>query len=287
MRKTQNIANKKIRNQVVKMENLNISSSNCSTMSSNSLSTQNEPTPPWYNLLFTVICSFGIFTNVVNIAVFGNPKLVDKVYKCLFISSIADLIFLAISTFCNLFICGPACSQYFYTLIGSIYSLYIVSFGCNSLNLFTVLIEIFLSLQRYTLLINKPFLMNVSLAKVLPFLFFLSCFVNVPILTNYYIVPLDFSEKTYTYVLTTFGAEEIGKIIKSISTWTYICLTLGVLTTLSIMTTFKSREYFSKMANMAHFSRPHCSAHRSGEFKFKMLIYEIQGNFNSFLFLKA
>lgn len=205
---------------------------------------------PWYNIMTIVICSLGILTNVINILVLRSPRLNDKVFTCFLVSSINDIAYLSISMFSNIFSCGPLCFKYFFTYFGNIYSLYIQAYGCSVLKLFGILIEIYLSLQRYILLINKRFLVNLSLFKVLPSLFLFSVLVFIPTLTNFRIIQFDLSAHLYTYVLNEFGTSNFGKILRAASSWISIFLTLVVLTGLSIITAVKSRAYFFKKGLM-------------------------------------
>ena len=239
---------------------------NSSLLNNNTgLSLQNGPPLPWYNLAFTIICVFGVFTNAINIAVFRSPQLADKVYTCLLFCSISDFIYVTLSIFANLLICGPSCPRLTYTLIGSIYSLYFVSFGCATLNLFSVSIEIFLSLQRYFLLINKPLLMNVPLPIIISFLLFLSAFANVPTLANYQIVTNNNSAQGFSFVLNGFGATDVGKTLKTLSSWANILLTSVVLTLLNIVTAFKFRAYFTNKAQLTQTIPSRISVHRSSK----------------------
>ena len=219
---------------------------------------------PWIYLVPAIICPIGVVTNGINVLILKSPRLSDKVFKCLLVSSLADLIYLIISTFSNALLCGPTCNNYSQTYFGNVFILYFVSFGGGFLKLFGVLIEIFLSLQRYTLLSNKPFLMKVSLIKVLPLLLLISVLVNVPNFTNFHIVMFGPSSQSYIFVPNEFGSSNIGKILKAISSWTSICLTLLVLTTLSIITALKSKAYFSKKANMMKNTGSLASASRIG-----------------------
>ena len=160
---------------------------------------------PWYNIAFTIICGLGTITNTINIIVFNSSKLRDKVYKYLLASSACELIYLVINGIGSSYVCGASCSKYSNTLQSTIFSLYFITYLSGVVALFSILIEIFLSFQRYTTLINKPFLPNASVIWILLFLLFFAALVNVPILLSFHIVQFKDSDQFYYYTLTEFG----------------------------------------------------------------------------------
>ena len=204
---------------------------------------------PWYIILFAVICVFGMITNVINILVFANPQLKDRVYKCMLVSCTFELFYLAINSLTALIQCGDACNKYFTTLAGQIITVYFINYLSSVFALFCILIEIFLAFQRYTILINRPFLTETRLTIILSILFLFAAIVHCPTITNYVIV-YNPSSETYMLTLNQLGLSNTGRVLKSISSWTRIALTLVVLSSLSILTTLKSKEHFLKRAHL-------------------------------------
>ena len=217
----------------------------------------------WYNVVFTLLCAFGALTNGINIIVFKSPKLKDKVYTCLLVSCSCEFLYLVTNCLNALLYSGIINASYRNTLPGLAFSLYIGGFFSGLLAIYSILVEIFLAFQRYTILINKPLLLNASLPIILSVLFMVSFIVHLPTLTNYCIVLNDPQNKTYLYTTTQFGRSQTGKILKSVSSWIRIILTLVVLTTMSVMTSFKSRQYFSKRARLGNSFNSHASGKNS------------------------
>ena len=244
------------------MSNTNYSNSSASTASvANIISTTqtsfaSQVVVQWPNIIFSAICAFGMVTNAINIAVLSSPKLKDKVYTCMLVSCISEFFYLTIQGLGTVFQCGTACNKYFLTLPGLIYSFYLGAFLTSVLALFSILIEIFLSFQRYTILINRPFMVNTRLSLILSVLLIISFFVHIPTVTNNCIILLDASTQTYMFTSTSFGRTDAGKILKAVSNWSRVLLTLVVLTVLSIMTAVKSRDYFNKKANLSRALHP-------------------------------
>ena len=201
---------------------------------------------PWYYVAYSVICAIGVCTNIVNIMVFMNPKLKDKVFKYMLVSCISELFYLLISGLATLTQCGELCIENSSTLMGQIFTLYIFYFLAGSLAIFTVLVEIFLSFQRYMILRNRRFLVKTNVCIIASVLFVLSLLVNVPTVTNFEIIPLDPSANTYIMSMTPLGISDHGKLLKSASGLIRTFLTCVVLTTFSLMTAVKSRDHFMK-----------------------------------------
>ena len=172
-----------------------------------------SPGLPWYYVAYSAICTFGVLTNMMNILVFMSPKLKDRVFKYMLISCVSELFYLLISGLASLTQCGELCTSNYYSIVGQIFTLYIFYFLAGSLAIFTVLLEIFLSFQRYMILRNKPFLVNTPLFGVVSALLSISLLINVPTLTNFEIVSLDMSANTYIMSMTEFGMSDHGKLL--------------------------------------------------------------------------
>jgi hypothetical protein len=199
----------------------------------------------WFIISLAVICGVGTITNFINVFVFLNSKFKDKVYKYMLVSCIFELFYLVINSFTTMLQCGTAYDKYLSTLGGQIVTVYFVNYLSSVFALFCILIEIFLAFQRYTFLVNRPFLPRARLAIILPSLFLFASFVHSPSIACNVIVFNPITQ-TYSFKLNEFEKTNAGKILKSVSSWIRIALTLGVLTSLSLLTAIHSKNHLKK-----------------------------------------
>lgn len=136
------------------------------------------------------------------------------------------------------------------------YTVLIDDYFTSSLAIFCILLEIFLSLQRYMILTNRKMLTNLSYKIVIPVIFIISLLYYAPFLfrknilsttVNYYSNgTLTTSIKSYSLTFTAFGSSTAGKIIPIFLTVLRIFLGTIVLSLINILNALKFRERFNK-----------------------------------------
>ena len=207
----------------------------------------------WDLYVITCLCTFGVIANLINIAVFLNPKLKDQTYRYMMMNSISELLYLFFNGLSIVFLCGPSCDANYNSLLGQIFSIYLFGFLPGALVIFNILIEIYLSFQRLMILSNRSFLKKVPVLLVLFVLFTISFIYNIPNLISQRIAAVPTSAPgvyTYMAMTTDFGYSNLASVLKQIMKYLRIFLTLGVLLVLNILTAYKSRQHFMKKSQM-------------------------------------
>ena len=220
------------------------------------------------SVIIPVICSFGIFTNILNIMVFLSPKLKDQSFKYLLAISISDLIYLSICSITFYIFCASFCS-FNQTLASKIVNLYLFDYFTSCLAIYSILIEIFLSLQRFFILINKPLSKKFTFKTVLVTLFLISIIYYFPIiLLKDIVTSVDRQNSTlsnvsyasfkpsYSLVNSDIGKTSVGEVFPRVLTLIrIICvsLLLPIINTL-IVIQFKKRfgKRYQKKSNVLY-----------------------------------
>ena len=113
------------------------------------------------DVLFTFIvppiCFVSLLTNLVNVYVFIKMRHLNIIYKFLLCKSASNTIYLCICMFIFVAKCGRFCS-FDNSYMAKAYELYLFTYVASVLGFVDLLIEIFILLQRFFLLKNKPFL---------------------------------------------------------------------------------------------------------------------------------
>ena len=97
-----------------------------------------------------LICLFGILTNILNIAVFLHPKMKDVSFKYMLALAVSDVLYLSFLSASFIIYCKNCVASQ--TVGYVIYFIVIFYYLTGSLALFDILIENFLSIQRYLLI---------------------------------------------------------------------------------------------------------------------------------------
>ena len=153
-------------------------------------------------VIIPLISSLGVITNLVNIMVFLNPKLKDQSFYYLLAYSCNDFVYLCISTINFYSFCDNICSLND-TLAYQVIKLFLISYFTSCLAICSILIEIFISFQRFFIFINKLMSKNISYKKVLTaiylisFIYYSSMIILKNIVTNKSETKATFSNKTY------------------------------------------------------------------------------------------
>ena len=170
------------------------------------------------NIPATLFCIFGTVTNLINIIVFLNPKLKNFQFKYLLSSSVCDIFYLGLLSFQLVVMCNEC--EISKTYLTQLYAIIVDFYLTSGLALAFILIEIWISLQRYLMLKNKVcFLNRIAWPWIVTILALVSFLLYLPILFRYSIIEQEnFNNQTHQYKTTyslkpTNFAESFGKKI--------------------------------------------------------------------------
>lgn len=133
-----------------------------------------------------LLCLFGVLTNALNILVFVNHQMKDVSFKYMMAISISDLFYLAILSISFISYCDDCSINRKYSL--QMYVFYLDQYLTRCMAIFNILAEISLSIQRYMVLINKPFIKKRTHKWLLLILFLFSLVYYFPMLFFKHIV---------------------------------------------------------------------------------------------------
>ena len=115
----------------------------------------------------SVACIFGSITNAICIAVFLSPKMKDISFKYMLAQSISDFIYLFALSFQLLYYCSI--NKIRQSLPIQLFIITVDDYVTSALAIFYILVEIWISFQRYLILKNKKLLENVSYKRIISF----------------------------------------------------------------------------------------------------------------------
>lgn len=200
-------------------------------------------------IIYCIVCSLGSITSLINIFVLSNKKLKDPVYSYYLASSIIDFIYVTIIALKIFITCGSPCifrKNYLSTLI---YILYFQDYLTSCLAITNILIEVFISLQRFMIISNKKFLLNFRPILVV---IFLSVFCLI------YYIPVIFlksiqheSKDQYALESTKFGLSSGGKIFSIVLSLIRLIFASVVLFIINWLNLIRFRKLMVKKSNLA------------------------------------
>ena len=199
------------------------------------------------------IAAFGVVTNSINTAVFLHPKMKDPTFKYLLASSISDLIYLGISLGGFDFLCDLCLIRRSYFEL--LYFYIVIEFIIRVLAIFSILIEIFLSIQRYMILKNKPYLKEKTHKWLLLGLLMASFIYYTPLLVFKQIVPFKYNNQTtnsttvsrqeYNLEYNELGLSRIGMVIPIVLQMIRFFLGSIVNSAINLFVTFEFRKRYA------------------------------------------
>lgn len=166
-------------------------------------------------LLMVPIRIFGSITNLINAIIFRNKEFKDNVFKYLLINSISEFIYLfilnlTVFSYCGSF-CGPNIRESFYA---KFILLYIDIYITSCLAMFSIFIELTVSLQRLLVVSNLNICKIIKQGSpylVMSILLIISLITYLPFIITQKISRISFSNET----TENTNYYEIKKIIKS------------------------------------------------------------------------
>ena len=199
----------------------------------------------------------GTLLNMICIVVLLRPKLKEPTYTFMLANSFVELAYCLISAFTMLVYCGSVCGQVLETFAANFYNIYFMEYFTSCLAIYSILIEIYISIKRYLLILNRKafervpnilviaLLGSISLIYYLPILFVYK--VDVKIVEN----KQNQSETVYSTNLSDFGRTALGTYVPTILSSIRIVLVLVVLLIVNVMSTIAFREHLKRKASIS------------------------------------
>ena len=229
----------------------------------------------YFNIESGVICILGVLTNSLNAAVFIHPKMKDISFRYLLAISLGEILYLGMESVIFANNCEDCELKKSYSY--QIYYIYLTDYLCRVIALFIIFCEVFLSIQRFMVLLNKEFLNKKSVYYLFFSLLAISFLIYMPANFMDRIVLIENINKNltiqgYIHERNEFGQSLTGKAI--FITITMIRATLGsvVIFILNIFILYEFRKR----------NRRHNSLNRSTTNRKNNLTLTIM--FSSFLF---
>jgi hypothetical protein len=108
----------------------------------------------WSDYLYIFACLLGLFTLSINIKIFLNSQLTDHIYKYVLAESFVDLFYLGLLSAAPLFYIDSIKSAY----LTQLYILVIFNYLTSCMAINNILIQLFISIQRLSIILNSSFL---------------------------------------------------------------------------------------------------------------------------------
>lgn len=214
------------------------------TNESNNTTENSQVVIIWPNVLNSLICLTGLVTVSINIAVFANRTLTDKSYSLLLTEAIADLIYLAFSLIWPAFHYAIQSN----TIISALYSIAIDDYLTSCLAIYSVLVELFLSVDRLLILSNQTMLVNIKLNYLIAGLILIALIMYLPVLL---LKRIDCNDSR-VLVATSLGQTEFGIIIPTILSVIRVFLVVVCLFLINLVTLVKFKQYLGKKSHMVN-----------------------------------
>jgi hypothetical protein len=203
------------------------------------------------------ITILGSITNLINIIIFNNKTFKDKIFTYLLYHSIAEFIYLFLCTLLSIPYCGIYCDfKIRNSYISMFIELAIDDYFTSCLAIFNTFLEIFISLQRYSLLSSIN--LNWSSYRISITLLIISLLYYSPVLfifkieqINDNLIPYHLrinGEKYYDKVLTNFSLnhQNFQEYFEFIVNFIRGPVCMALLTIINIITLFKFRKQIKK-----------------------------------------
>ena len=218
-----------------------------------------------WTFIYPNICFFGTITNLINIMILMRSEFKNPIHKFMLAYSVSDFFYLFICCFASLIKCGKFCrvdDSFLTQVYGDVFIDYITSV----LAIFNIVIEVFLSIQRYLAIKNINCLQKISILHSLFFIFIFSVIFYLPILFTKTIVKKSLNQidssllqkisninenhTIYTLEITDFGKSVFGKTVVLSLLLIRNVIFLGFILIFSILTWIQFRKYLNKKMKM-------------------------------------
>ena len=181
----------------------------------------------------------------------------DPSFKCMLMISISDFFYLGINSYWFTFYCGDFyLNRYYFT---QVYNIYLSEYFERCLAFYSLLVEIFLSGERYAVLLNKMRLKDKTQNWILFLLFIIALVYYAPLLLFKEIIQISNSNNiTIYYELSSnkIGSTLFGKILPIVLTCFRFILLALVLPILNILNANEFRKrYKPKRRETGNYSK--------------------------------
>ena len=198
-----------------------------------------------------IFCIFGVLTNTINAAVFIHRKMKDISFKYLFIMSLAEVIYLGFYIMQFMTSCNHCDIELVRSYSFQVYHVYIMSISGKTVSLFIILCEIFLSLQRYMVLLNKKYLKPTSHYYLLFGLLIISFMFHSPEIFMKRIVSIENSSRNvtvegYKNENNDFGNSTTGKTIVVSIIFSRTVLISVVMPIINLLSLYEFRKRYNR-----------------------------------------
>lgn len=202
--------------------------------------------------LFTIpiVCLFGVVTNGLNIAVFLNSRMKDPTFKYMLAISISNFLYTGLLSYGYVVYCDECTLNKSYGT--QVFKIIVNNYISSSLAVFSNLVEIYLSMQRYFILTNKNNLQTISYKLVLFILFIVAALYYVNVLFCYDIIKYEYvyeDQVLFTHhstALSNYSRSDFGKAITLTFVTMRIVLSTVVLPSINVVNLYLFRKIFKK-----------------------------------------
>ena len=200
-----------------------------------------------YLKVLPVICVIGCILSLINLIVFLNPKLKEKIYFYLMIKSLIELVIL---------VCGallPLLQNVTYiTYFTTLFQIVLYKVLSNALFLFVSIMEISITFNRYFIIKSTQKLLVKKKDKILVFIFGIVSFaLFIPICFAYNIVEAN---GKFSFENSDFGNTKFFEIYLECINFSENLLTVFVLLPSNIIVLIQYRRFLSKKKTIINFA---------------------------------
>lgn len=193
----------------------------------------------------STLCLIGVFTSMINIFIFWNLRQKDQIYKFYLFSSIADYFYMLMIAFYVLFSCGTPCENLnSKKLYRHIYMIALDDYLTSCLAIYTILIELFVTIQRYCMFTTKKYFQSHQPNIVMALTSAFSLLFYLPVIFLKKIVYLG--ENSFQIEYTNFGQSKAGRLIPIILSTIRLSIASILLLVINIFTLIKFQKYLKK-----------------------------------------
>lgn len=197
----------------------------------------------WSRYVKITIDIVGIITNIINISVFLSPKLKEPSYKLMLFKAVSNLIYMSLALETEIVSYCRNCAwtgSYFAMFNTTILFIFLASF----LHLFTILIDVALSVFTYCILINKPWPSGKYIYIWVSIGLFVSSFgFYAPKMFMFTIYSIPGTGK-FAYVYSDFGNSTFNRVLVIVQNFSRVFLAVVVVSVINVMNVVKFRKRF-------------------------------------------
>lgn len=203
-------------------------------------------------IIFGFLSIIGTVTSFINSLIFWKLRSKDQVYKFYLVSSLFDTFYMSSISVNTLFACGVPCDKLNKnSLIKILYTIALYDYLTSSIAIYNIMIEIFVTTQRYFLISRKKNFQNLNPHSVMLVIILISLFYYSPII---FLKKIFYAENIgYKMVYTSFGLSESGRLIPIVLSSIRLILASIILLIANVFTLKEFKKYL-KLKKMMKFS---------------------------------